>query len=120
MQRKDYAHLDYPRAQEGGFSLLTMSIATEVPLAMVRRKPEGVVRGGTLIQVGAIAAFEPVANWSSNYSRGLWAIENVHRTVTENTDQLVLVAHREDLTALYQRFYEIPLALLLRCRREQL
>jgi membrane dipeptidase len=100
MQRKDFAHLDFERAREGGFSLLTMAIATEVPLAMVRRKPEGVERGGNLIKFGAVTGFEPIANWHSNYQRGNWVIDNVQRTVSNNPDQLVLVTHREDLTTL--------------------
>jgi len=100
MQRKDYAHLDFARAQAGGFSLLTMSIATEVPLSMVRRKPEGVARGGNLIKLGSFASLEPVGNWLSNYKRGLWIIDNVHRTVEENPDQLLLIADTEDLEEL--------------------
>jgi membrane dipeptidase len=100
MQRKDFAHLDFERAREGGFSLLTMAIATEVPLAMVRRKPEGVERGGNLIKFGAITGFEPLANWNSNYQRGNWVVDNIHRTVNDNPDQLALITHREDLAAL--------------------
>ena len=100
MQRKEYAHMDIERAQAGGYSLLTMGIATEVPLSMVRRKPEGVERGGNLIKYGAIASMEPIGNWLSNYQRGEWIIDNVHRTVAENPDQLVLVTHREDLAEL--------------------
>jgi len=100
MQRKDYAHLDFARAQEGGFSLLTMSVATEVPLSMVRRKPEGVARGGNLIKLGSFASLEPIGNWLSNYQRGLWIIDNIHRTVEENADQLALITTREDLEEL--------------------
>ena len=100
MQRKDYAHLDFARAQEGGFSLLTMSVATEVPLSMVRRKPEGVARGGNLIKLGSFASLEPIGNWLSNYQRGLWIIDNIHRTVEEHPDQLALITTREDLKGL--------------------
>ncbi len=100
MQRKDYAHLDYPRAQDGGLNLLTMAIATEVPLSMVKRSPEGVKRGTNLIQVGAIAGLEPISNWSSNYARGLWVINNIKETVANNPNELLLVTHREDITEL--------------------
>jgi membrane dipeptidase len=103
MQRKAFAHLDFERAQEGGFSLLTMAIATEVPLSMVRRKPEGVERGGNLIKFGAVTGFEPVGNWHSNYQRGNWAIDNIYQTVSDNPDQLTLITHREDLTTLLSK-----------------
>ena len=100
MQRKNYAHLDFARARDGGFALLTMGIATEVPLSMVRRRPEGVTRGGNLIKFGAMAAMEPIGNWLSNYQRGSWILDNVHRTVAENPDQLALITAREDLAEL--------------------
>jgi len=44
MQRKNHAPMDIvdiERAKAGGFELLTLGITTEVPLSMVRRKPEG-------------------------------------------------------------------------------
>jgi len=100
MQRKNYAHIDIERARAGGFGLLTLGIATEVPLSMVRRKPEGVDRGGNLIKFGAMASLEPVGNWYSNYKRGKWIIDNVDRTVADNPDQLILITHREDLAEL--------------------
>ena len=100
MQRKDYAHLDYPRAREGGINLLTMAIATEVPLSAVKHSPEGVKRDTNLIQILAIAGLEPVSNWTSNYARGLWTINNIRHTVTDHPDKLILVTHREDIAEL--------------------
>ena len=100
MERKDYAHLDYYRAMDGGFNLLTMAIATEVPFSMVRRKPGGVERGGNLIQIGSIGGLEPLPNWYSRYARGTWVADNVARVVAENPEQLMLVTTRQDLQAL--------------------
>ena len=100
MERKDYAHLDYHRAREGGFSLMTMAIATEVPIAMVRRSGEGVERGGNLIQLGSIGGLEPVGTWYSLYKRGNWVIDNVQDAAADNPDRLLLVTHRQDVEKL--------------------
>jgi membrane dipeptidase len=100
MQRKDYAHLDYERAREGGFDLLTMAIATEVPVDMVRGPDDGVERGGNLITFGAVVGLEPLANWFSNYSRGLWVVNNVTQTAADNPDDLLLITRRADLATL--------------------
>ena len=100
MQPKNYAHLDYPRGRDGGINLLTMAIATEVPLSTVKKHPEGIKRNTNLIQVLAIAGLEPIRNWFSIYARGNWVIDNIHRTISDNPDQLILVTHREDIAQL--------------------
>lgn len=104
MQRKDYAHLDYHRAREGGFNLLTMAIATEVPIGMVRRTGNGVERGGNLIQAGSIGGLEPIRNWFSLLARGNWVIGNIHDTAEANPDQIILVTNRQDLEILINDF----------------
>jgi membrane dipeptidase len=100
MERKTYAHLDYPRAVDGGFSLLTMAIATEVPLSMVRKRPGGVVRGGNILKFSAFMNLEPVANWFSKYARGNWVVDNVSRTANDHPEQVTLLTAREDLQEL--------------------
>jgi membrane dipeptidase len=100
MERKTYAHLDYPRAVDGGFSLLTMAIATEVPLSMVRKRPGGIVRDGNILKFAAFMNLEPVANWFSNYARGNWVVTNVTRTASDNPEQITLITAREDLQEL--------------------
>jgi membrane dipeptidase len=100
MERKEYAHLDFPRAREGGLSLLTMAIATEVPLDMVRNPAAGVKRGKNLLAIKSVLNLEPVANWNSLYARGNWVIDNITTTVGNNPDELLLITHREDVDAL--------------------
>jgi microsomal dipeptidase-like Zn-dependent dipeptidase len=104
MEQKDYAHLDYPRARAGGYNLLTMSIATEVPFGMVFRKPEGIERTGNMIKIGSFAALEPPPNWFSNYARGNWAIERMNRAIAADAESLVAITHREDLQALLDAY----------------
>ena len=100
MEEKDYAHLDYRRARAGGFDLMTMAVATEVPLDSVKPSPDGVRRGLNLISVGSVLGMEPAGNWFSRYARGNWVVDNVRRTVAENPDELALIMYQEDLSEL--------------------
>ncbi|MGI9291531.1 MAG: hypothetical protein ACR2QG_09695, partial [Gammaproteobacteria bacterium] len=108
MEHKAHGHLDYPRAREAGFNLLTMGIATEVPFDMIRRPPEGIARDGNLILTNAIIGLEPLGNWYSNFARGNWVMDNVHRVVNEHPDKLLLITHREDVLALRNDYTNNP------------
>ena len=96
-KRNDVGQVDLPRIQEGGLSLMTMAIATEVPFSVMAQKPGGNARGGNLVTLGAITELEPMKNWFSQYERGLYFLNYARQLIAENPQHLMPVTHREDL-----------------------
>lgn len=107
-KRNKTAHVDYPRLREGGISLMTMAIATEIPFSVVRRDPKGNVRGGNMVTVGAVSQFEPMKNWFSQYERGLYSLSYANKLISDNPDKLRLIRYKEDLQELIQAHAEDP------------
>lgn len=99
----DYAQVDLPRIQAGGLSLMTFALATEIPFSSLAKNPAGNARGGNLVTLSAVTQLEPVANWFSNYQRGLYSLRRARQLVDAHPEQLMLIRYREDLEALLAR-----------------
>ncbi len=104
----DIGQVDLPRVREGGLSLMTFAIATEIPFSQMRKSPAGNSRGGKLVAMGAIAQLEPVKNWFSRYERGLYSLGYARKLIEDNPQQLMLITYREDLEELRAKNRQNP------------
>ncbi len=110
--RSRVGQVDLPRIGDAEISLMTFAIATEVPFSIMRKPPGGNPRGGNLVTLGAFSELEPIANWFSQYERGLYAINYAHDLIAQKPERMKLVENRADLQQVLDSNREKPGSML--------